>query len=222
MKTKRNICTKCEAVVPEGGRFCPACGEAFTQECPPANESVYCASCGNAVGPGVRFCMGCGAPVSEETASHGAADAETGTDISPRAPSSTAETAAADGVREPVGGSSSSDDDVTPHVPPQQAAGEMVLRIVSQENCGREFPLAGTVIRIGKESDADIALTGDNHVSHAHARILVRERGAEVEDLGSRNGTFLEVRDRHVLQPGDRMLIGTTVLEYSHARSTAK
>jgi pSer/pThr/pTyr-binding forkhead associated (FHA) protein len=93
-----------------------------------------------------------------------------------------------------------------------------VLRIVSEEHFGREFHITGEVLRIGKEVSADISLPDDTFTSHAHARLLVRGADVEIEDLGSRNGTFIQVRDRECLKNGDRLLIGATVLEYRAAR----
>ena len=58
-------------------------------------------------------------------------------------------------------------------------------------------------------------------VSRRHARIVVRGAEAAVEDLGSKNGTFLE--DKRVdgptpLADRDRVRLGHTVLVYRCAR----
>jgi pSer/pThr/pTyr-binding forkhead associated (FHA) protein len=58
-------------------------------------------------------------------------------------------------------------------------------------------------------------------VSRRHARIVVRGAAVEVEDLGSKNGTF--VSDRRVdartpLADRDRVRLGHTVLVYRCAR----
>src|SRR5207247_1347761 len=52
--------------------------------------------------------------------------------------------------------------------------------------------------------------------SREHASITAREGGAVVEDLGSTNGTFVGVEritGSRAIQPGDRIRIGTTVIE---------
>ena len=61
----------------------------------------------------------------------------------------------------------------------------------------------------GRSDDAAIFL-GDVTVSRHHARFTVDGGGLVVEDLGSTNGTYvnLQRRDRAVLQPGDEVIIG--------------
>ncbi|HSF85624.1 MAG TPA: FHA domain-containing protein [Acidimicrobiia bacterium] len=61
----------------------------------------------------------------------------------------------------------------------------------------------------GRSDDAQIFL-GDVTVSRHHARFTVDGGGLVVEDLGSTNGTYvnMERRDRAKLQPGDEVIIG--------------
>ena len=52
---------------------------------------------------------------------------------------------------------------------------------------------------------------GDPHVSSAHARIVVQGDAATIEDLGSKNHTFVRnerVTGPHPLQPGDGIRLG--------------
>lgn len=83
--------------------------------------------------------------------------------------------------------------------------------------------LKGSIMRIDDELTigraAACTLTlDDTYVSQQHASIIRRDRQHLVEDLGSTNGTFVN-RERIigpvVLQPGDRVQIGSTVLEFS-------
>lgn len=83
--------------------------------------------------------------------------------------------------------------------------------------------LAGAVMQIGDELTigraAACSLTlDDTYVSQLHASIVWRDRHYLVEDAGSTNGTFVN-RERLVapvvLQTGDRVQIGSTVLEFS-------
>ena len=93
------------------------------------------------------------------------------------------------------------------------------LRIVSglAGAAGREFALDTPVVTIGRRTDQTIVL-GDPSVSRAHARIEVGPQGVEISDLGSTNGTRvnrLPLRaGRAMLRGGDRIEIGTVVLEY--------
>jgi pSer/pThr/pTyr-binding forkhead associated (FHA) protein len=75
---------------------------------------------------------------------------------------------------------------------------------------GLRFPITqpdGTVI--GREGPGiHIALTGDNSVSGTHARIWRKDGTFFLEDLGSRNGTFIHVIGSRVLKSGDVLLAG--------------
>jgi DNA-binding winged helix-turn-helix (wHTH) protein len=69
---------------------------------------------------------------------------------------------------------------------------------------------------VGRERTADVWI-GHPSVSREHARITVRGAQAEIEDLGSRNGTLrgLEpVTSRVPLTDGDEIRLGTVVLCY--------
>lgn len=83
--------------------------------------------------------------------------------------------------------------------------------------------LAGAVLTIGDELTigraAACTLTlDDTYVSQQHASIVWRDRQYLANDIGSTNGTFVN-RERLVspvvLRSGDRMQIGSTVLEFS-------
>ncbi len=66
----------------------------------------------------------------------------------------------------------------------------VVLRVISGLNPGQEFPLEGDSAILGRHPSCDIVLE-EGAVSRQHARVF-RESGAYyVEDLGSRNGTFV-------------------------------
>jgi len=66
---------------------------------------------------------------------------------------------------------------------PRPAAGVIVFR-------GRELPLQSGVNVLGRDSAADIQID-DSTVSRRHASITIGEDGATLEDLESKNGTFI-------------------------------
>ena len=75
---------------------------------------------------------------------------------------------------------------------------------------GREIPLPAGPVILGRARDATIRLRGKS-VSRHHARILVRSDGATLENLGSKNGTYL--RGRRIDAPaaladGDEIGVG--------------
>lgn len=68
---------------------------------------------------------------------------------------------------------------------------------------------------IGRALECELRLD-DTYASQQHARIFGRNGSWYVEDLGSTNGTFVneqKLAAPAMLQPGDRIRIGTTVLE---------
>jgi hypothetical protein len=80
---------------------------------------------------------------------------------------------------------------------------------------GRAFELNGRVITLGRAPDNSLMLA-DYHLSRSHARIELAEHGFVLIDLDSRNGTFVGGRrvSRHPLEPGDRIQMGSSLLEF--------
>ena len=69
---------------------------------------------------------------------------------------------------------------------------------------------------VGRDPDADVYVDSPS-VSRRHALIRISEAGATIEDLGSRNGTY--IGDRRIDQPGtirngDAVRVGSTVLTF--------
>lgn len=75
---------------------------------------------------------------------------------------------------------------------------------------GRELLLTGGSLSVGRQEDNDIVVA-DHLASRRHAR-LERERGQYyVQDVGSRNGTYVNGRrltEPHLLRDGDEIQIG--------------
>jgi pSer/pThr/pTyr-binding forkhead associated (FHA) protein len=70
-------------------------------------------------------------------------------------------------------------------------------------------------ITVGRGADCELRID-DTYASNQHARLFGRNGAWYVEDLGSTNGTF--VNDQKLaapaqVQPGDKIRIGTTVME---------
>ena len=83
----------------------------------------------------------------------------------------------------------------------------------------RELPLYEGENLLGREPDAVVRLVSEK-ASRRHARILVDERGAVLEDLGSKNGTHVNgtrVREPVALEAGDRIEIGRELLVFCRA-----
>ena len=98
-----------------------------------------------------------------------------------------------------------------------------VIEVIEGADAGRKLEL-GAPLEIGREPGLALVLD-DEQASRRHALITLDGAVAVVEDLGSLNGTF--VNDQPVERPrrlvsGDRVLIGTTVVELRDARDVAR
>ena len=90
-----------------------------------------------------------------------------------------------------------------------------VLEIVEGPEAGRQIPLTHT-IEIGRDPAVSAALFQDELVSRHHVRITPADGGALVEDLGSRNGTYVDGDEIHgsaQLALDGQLLVGVTVLQ---------
>ncbi len=101
--------------------------------------------------------------------------------------------------------------ELAPSVP---AAGDATIAVLDAERVSDVYRLKD-VTTIGRLPECDIAIT-DPGASRRHARIDRREEGYFVTDLGSTNGTLVndEAVSEQALLDGDRITIGTTVLEF--------
>jgi DNA-binding winged helix-turn-helix (wHTH) protein len=101
-------------------------------------------------------------------------------------------------------------------------AEEVAFRLVLEE---REVPLRAGENVLGRTSDAVVWLD-DPNVSRRHARILIDGHEATLEDLGSKNGTFVQGRriaSPTVLTNGDVIWVGPfsmTFRAYPGGRTT--
>ena len=88
------------------------------------------------------------------------------------------------------------------------------LRVTAGPAEGRVIPTDHTVL-IGREGEGPGLITGDEQLSRVHARLTHTTVGVRIEDLGSRNGTYVNgvrVTDR-LLAVGDFIQVGATALE---------
>ncbi|MEX0985222.1 MAG: FHA domain-containing protein [Actinomycetota bacterium] len=72
-----------------------------------------------------------------------------------------------------------------------------------------------TATTIGRGAECELRIE-DTFASQQHARIFGKSGGWYVEDLGSTNGTYVNeqrLAAPALLQPGDRVRVGTTILE---------
>jgi signal transduction histidine kinase/pSer/pThr/pTyr-binding forkhead associated (FHA) protein len=90
------------------------------------------------------------------------------------------------------------------------------LIVIKGVDEGKQFELAGDLLGAGRDNTNRIKLH-DTEASRRHAEFVRTPEGYRLLDVGSANGTFVNnqsVRDV-LLQPGDQIQIGQSVLVYS-------
>jgi hypothetical protein len=89
---------------------------------------------------------------------------------------------------------------------------KLILRL--KGNLVKEIPLEKDLMTIGRKAENDIFI-GDQAISGFHARIFKDPGGYSIEDLNSRNGTFVNKQrvTGTVLYNGDVILVGLHTLE---------
>jgi pSer/pThr/pTyr-binding forkhead associated (FHA) protein len=71
-------------------------------------------------------------------------------------------------------------------------------------------------ITFGRRENCDVCLNYDSQVSRLHARITYDEESFWLEDLGSRNGTYIgegALEDRVEIMPGTVFRVGRTWIQ---------
>jgi FHA domain len=97
-------------------------------------------------------------------------------------------------------------------------SGHKLWRLVLVEppaEAGAAYPVDGEAT-LGRGGGCTVPLAFDTFVSQVHARAIDRDGTLWIEDLGSRNGTFVDGEQVHEPTPvakGSRVQVGETVLE---------
>lgn len=88
------------------------------------------------------------------------------------------------------------------------------IKFLSGPKAGKEILLQQGLVILGREKSCQIHIPS-NGISKKHAQILVKETGLVIEDLHSRNGTFIkgkQIRNQE-LHSGDRVALYDVVFE---------
>ena len=101
--------------------------------------------------------------------------------------------------------------------PPKGRGGRAARLVILEPKHRRGMAVAiDGEITLGRDDGCTITIQDDSYVSTLHLRIYDYDGQPMVEDLGSTNGTFHNGNRLHgskLLQPGDRIQVGTTVIE---------
>jgi diguanylate cyclase (GGDEF)-like protein len=101
-------------------------------------------------------------------------------------------------------------------------AAVIVISHPENRRLGARFRLTpGATLKIGRAADADVGLPEVPSLSRHHGRLRFHHGRVTLEDLGSRNGTY--VNDRAVegsveLKSGDRFQLGNVHFKFLHER----
>ena len=88
-----------------------------------------------------------------------------------------------------------------------------VVALLPDGSDGQAHILSGESMDFGREA-SDIRLAEDPYASPRHARLRCVEGAWQVQDLGSLNGVYLEIRDRVRIKHRDLVLMGQQVLRF--------
>ena len=88
------------------------------------------------------------------------------------------------------------------------------IKFLSGPKAGREVLLQPGMVVLGRDNSCQISIAS-NGISKKHAQILVKDTGLTIEDLDSRNGTFIkgkQIKSRE-LKAGDRVALYDVIFE---------
>ena len=88
------------------------------------------------------------------------------------------------------------------------------LKILSGSQAGKEVFLQKGLVLLGRDSESTVHLPF-NGISKKHAQITIKDSGLELEDLQSRNGSFIKGKQikKARLQDGDRFALHNIIFE---------
>jgi hypothetical protein len=101
-----------------------------------------------------------------------------------------------------------------------KSAGPVIGTLTTAD--GAMHPLLDEVTTVGRV-DGNAIVVADASVSSKHARLLRSATGFAIEDVGSRNGTFVNgdaIKEPHALADGDVVRIGKVLLTFNLAAET--
>ena len=96
------------------------------------------------------------------------------------------------------------------------------LFVIQGFDQGQRFELRHGQITVGRDAENTIQLH-DEEVSRQHAELQRVERGYQLVDCTSSNGTFVNAKpiEQQLLRSGDRVQIGRTLMLYTHLEESS-
>jgi len=90
------------------------------------------------------------------------------------------------------------------------------LQVINGPEDGREYHMKKKVNYLGRIDGNDVVVALDNQISRRHAVIKVEDYEIWLEDLDSRNGTFVnedQIEEPYLLSPEEVFRIGKTYFQ---------
>jgi hypothetical protein len=110
-----------------------------------------------------------------------------------------------------------------PEPQPRRSSGGVVFGSLTPDS-GDTYPLMDSEYTVGRDDNNSIAVR-DGSISGRHARIVRTDNGFAVEDLGSRNGTFVNGEkvsgQPRLLTNGDLVRFGKVIMTYNEAEESS-
>ncbi len=181
-------CPKCGKRLRKDAGFCGGCGAAIASDDTAASEPEE-----EVFGPDVVDCIvhpESAADAATDDASHSAFPVEEPHDVSPAALAKAVERAAPRNTK------------------------AVCFRVLNGLRAGEFVEVKeGMSVMVGVSKDVDLFVGGDDQVSRRHAQVRVKNGQAFLEDLGSTNGTLIDVKRERPVFAGDRIILGNTVIQ---------
>ncbi len=112
-------------------------------------------------------------------------------------------------AEEPPADAADSDSERTVAITPARGVTRGIVTVLTDKKAdGNRYVLDDNIAVIGRR-EGDIVLPRDRYMSSRHARIRFGSREPVLEDLASRNGTYLRLEGPLRLKHGDRIKLGS-------------
>lgn len=102
-------------------------------------------------------------------------------------------------------------EDTLMYVSPPQDFKFRLVHLIDGAKAGASYCSVNNDLLVGREG-CDVSFPKDRHVSPKHARVFWNNGAVMLEDMGSKNGTYLNTRGEERLSHGDYVQVGSELL----------
>ena len=102
-------------------------------------------------------------------------------------------------------------DDTLMYVSPAEGLKFRLVHVLEGRKPGGAWCNKKNSLTIGREG-TDVLFANDQHISREHARVEWKDGQIVLTDLGSKNGTYVQLNDSQPLQHGDYVFMGSELV----------